>query len=77
MDDFLHLLPASADSPAATRAAPASAFASANANDCYAALLSLGYSPIEARAALHEALKESAPEERVEDLIKRALRHVK
>ena len=47
------------------------------AGDCYAALQALGYAPAEARAALAEALKESAPGETAEELIKRALRYVK
>jgi Holliday junction DNA helicase RuvA len=83
MDDFLYLLPAAGTSASASSGAhPAGrgeqpAHASANSGDCYAALLALGYSPIEARAALQEALRESGPEEKVEDLVKRALRHVK
>jgi holliday junction DNA helicase RuvA len=63
--------------PKAERKEPETAGVSGGAADCYAALQALGYSPIESRYALQEALKEAKPGEQTGDLIKRALRHVK
>jgi len=44
--------------------------------DAVAALAALGFSPVAARSAVIEAMREAAPDEAVPDLIKRALRHV-
>ncbi|MDR2734618.1 MAG: Holliday junction branch migration protein RuvA [Spirochaetota bacterium] len=72
IDEFLHQIPAAVRKDTAVSAAQGG-----EAADCYAALQSLGYTPIESRYALQEALKEAQPGERAEELIKRALRHVK
>jgi len=74
IDEFISQIPA-ADRKIAGDGAGASG--GSEAADCYAALQALGYSPIESRFALQEALKEAKPGEHAEDLIKRALRHVK
>jgi len=72
MDEFAHL---ASGAEAAGDAPPLDS--SRAADDCCAALQALGYAPIEARAALRQALTESAPGEKVEDLVKRALRYAK
>ncbi len=61
-----------ADSVPGQTAAPESSAAA----DAHAALLSLGFSPVAARAAVQAALRESGEGASVQDLITKALRHV-
>jgi len=76
IDEFLDQIP-QAERKEPGMGAAASGVSGGEAADCYAALQALGYSPIESRYALQEALKEAKPGEHTEDIIKRALRHVK